>query len=147
MDDLTLPRYDIQVKESEKGTVIFDVIRKKFIVLTPEEWVRQHLVNYLINHKGYPKSLIKVESGLKYNRLQKRSDVLVYDRMGNPFLLVECKSSKVKINKEAIYQGAAYNKIIGAQYLLVTNGLIVLCANLDDLPLKWSESVPEFPES
>ena len=147
MDNLNLPRFDIQVKETEKGTVIFDIIRKKYIVLTPEEWVRQHLVNYLINHKGYPKSLIKVESGLKYNRLQKRSDVLVFDRMGKPFLLVECKSSKVKINQEAIYQGAAYNKTIGAQFLLVTNGLNVMCANLDDSQFKWSETVPEFPAS
>ena len=147
MDNLNLPRFAIRIKESEKGTVIFDVIRKKYVVLTPEEWVRQHLVHYLIDHKGYPKSLIKVESGLKYNQLQKRSDVLVFDRTGKPFLLVECKSSVIKLNRDVIYQGATYNKTIGARYLLVTNGLTILCTKIGESPDHWFDYVPEFPDN
>ncbi|MFL5728166.1 MAG: type I restriction enzyme HsdR N-terminal domain-containing protein, partial [Cytophagaceae bacterium] len=85
MQKLNLPQFDVKIQESNGKTEIFDALRKKYIVLTPEEWVRQHFVNLLIQHYNYPKSLISLESGLKYNELQKRSDIVVYDREGKPF--------------------------------------------------------------
>lgn len=86
MVKLSLPVFNINIKESAGKTVIFDVIRKKYIVLTPEEWVRQHFVHYLINHLGYAKGLIGVEQGMKYNSLLKRTDIIVFDRAGAPLV-------------------------------------------------------------
>jgi len=145
MDALNLPRFDIQVKEMEKGIAIFDVIRKKYVQLTPEEWVRQHFIHYLINQLHYPKSLMKVESGLKYNKLLKRSDILVYNRSGHPFLLVECKASGIKLDDSVIYQGATYNKSIRATYMAVTNGMHYLCAKTDVKDIVWAEELPDYP--
>ncbi len=143
---LNLPKFEIQVKEMDKGTCIFDVIRKKYIVLTPEEWVRQHFIHFLINSYKYPKSLMKVESGLKYNNLQKRSDILVYTRKGHPFLIVECKASNVKLDSKVIDQAALYNKSIGADYIIVTNGMNFRCLKTTSIIVEWVEKIPVFPK-
>jgi hypothetical protein len=124
---LNLPEFEYQLQKSEGKVWIFDVIRKKYLVLTPEEWVRQHLINYFINHLHYPKSLIKVEGGLRYNQLQKRSDVLVYNREGNPWMIVECKSYDVALDASSVKQVAVYNATVGAPYLALTNGLKHIC--------------------
>src|SRR4051812_45776443 len=99
MEQLNLPPYQFKLKKTGEQIRIFDSIRKKYVVLTPEEWVRQNFLQYLIREKNFPSSLIAVEAGLKYNQLQKRTDVLVYDKTGSPFLLVECKASSVKITQ------------------------------------------------
>lgn len=130
----------------DKGTCIFDVIRKKYIVLTPEEWVRQHFIHFLINSYKYPKSLMKVESGLKYNNLQKRSDIQVYTRKGHPFLVVECKASNVKLDSKVIDQAALYNKSIGADYIIVTNGMNFRCLKTTSIIVEWVEKIPVFPK-
>jgi len=143
---LNLPKFEIQVKEMDKGTCIFDVIRKKYIVLTPEEWVRQHFIHFLINSYKYPKSLMKVESGLKYNNLQKRSDIQVYTRKGHPFLIVECKASNVKLDSKVIDQAALYNKSIGADYIIVTNGMNFRCLKTTSIIVEWVEKIPVFPK-
>lgn len=143
---LNLPKFEIQVKEMDKGTCIFDVIRKKYIVLTPEEWVRQHFIHFLINSYKYPKSLMKVESGLKYNNLQKRSDIQVYTRKGHPFLVVECKASNVKLDSKVIDQAALYNKSIGADYIIVTNGMNFRCLKTTSIIVEWVEKIPVFPK-
>ncbi len=146
MDVLNLPRFEIQVKELEKGTSIFDVIRKKYIVLTSEEWVRQHFIHFLINSYQYPKSLMKVESGLVYNTLQKRSDIVVYSRTGHPFLLVECKASYLKLGSKVIDQAAAYNKSLGAEYIIVTNGMNFRCLTTNREGIEWMEKIPPYPK-
>ncbi|MGI9544305.1 MAG: type I restriction enzyme HsdR N-terminal domain-containing protein, partial [Cyclobacteriaceae bacterium] len=110
---------------------IFDPIRKKFVVLTPEEWVRQHLINYLTSVLGYPKSLIKVESSLKYNKLSKRSDIMVYDRTGAPFIVIECKAPTVVLGPEVFEQASVYNKSKQAKYISVSNGLKHYCCEID----------------
>ena len=102
---------------------IFDVIRKKFIVLTPEEWVRQHVVQFLLEEKNYPKSLINVEKVLKVNGLRKRYDVVVYNSDGSIFILVECKAPEIKIAQATFDQIATYNMTLNAKFLMVTNGL------------------------
>jgi predicted type IV restriction endonuclease len=102
---------------------IFDEIRKKFVVLTPEEWVRQHVVKYLLLEKKYPKSLINVEKLVKVNGLNKRYDIVVFQPNGEIFLLIECKAPEVAISQQTFDQIARYNLKLNAQYLMVTNGL------------------------
>ncbi len=119
MKPLKLPEYEFRVENNQ----IFCLIRKKWVVLTPEEWVRQHFLNLLINHLDYPKGLFKLEQSIKYFKNQKRSDITVLDRDGQVFLLVECKSPDVKLNAKVVGQVAAYNKILDARYLSITNGL------------------------
>ena len=127
MTPLNLPSFDVKVKKSEGKVWIFDGSRKKFVVLTPEEWVRQHFVNFLIREHRYPKSLFRFEGSLSYNTLQKRSDILVYDRAGKPWMLIECKSPAIKLSQKAFNQVAIYNMTIGAKYLAVTNGMVHYC--------------------
>jgi predicted type IV restriction endonuclease len=130
MIKLALPEVELQYQIKENKTFVFDVIRKKYIMLTPEEWVRQHFVHYLLKN-NYPKSLINVESGLNYNHMQKRSDVIVYDRQGEPFLLIECKASSVLLSQQAVNQALMYNYILKSKYLAVTNGLQHLYYKID----------------
>ncbi|QCK16188.1 type I restriction enzyme HsdR N-terminal domain-containing protein [Mangrovivirga cuniculi] len=126
MIKLNLPGYNIKTKRESGKEFIWDIVRKKFLVLTPEEYVRQNFIRYLIHDLNYPASLINIEGGLKVNVRQKRSDALVY-RQGNPFMLIECKAPEVKITKEVFEQAAMYNKTIGAKYLMLTNGLNHFC--------------------
>jgi predicted type IV restriction endonuclease len=146
MYQLNLPRYEPSLKKEEGKVWIFDVIRKKFIVLTPEEWVRQHFIHYLIDELKYPKSLFRIEGSLTYNKLQKRSDILVFDRNGKPWMLIECKSPTIKLNQKAFNQVAVYNMTIGAKYLAVTNGMahfVCEAAMLGQEP-RFLESFPSF---
>lgn len=128
---LNFPTYSFKLKEEAEKTFIFDAIRKKWLVLTPEEWVRQHMIEYLIQEKKYPKSLIQLEGGLKVNTLQKRSDILIYDSYGKPLLLVECKADTVKITQGVFEQIAAYNTQLQVRYLVVSNGLHHYCCEMD----------------
>lgn len=123
MQKLNFPTYSFRLKNRENKRLIFDDIRKKFVVLQPEEWVRQHCVNYLVEHKKYPKSLINVEKELKINGLSKRYDIVVYNPNGSIHLIVECKSPKITINQDAFDQIARYNLTLNASYLMVTNGI------------------------
>ena len=120
---LNLPSYPFKLKEEAGNYFIFDEIRKKFILLTPEEWVRQHVVQYLINEKKYPRSLIKLEGGLKLNSLQKRTDILFFNSDGKKTLLVECKAPHIPITQETFDQIARYNFIHRVKWLMVSNGL------------------------
>jgi hypothetical protein len=119
--------FDATLKKEQGKVYIFDNIRKKYLVLTPEEWVRQHFINYLIQDHKYPKSLIRIEGGVSYNKLQKRSDILIYNRQGKPWMLIECKSPTIKLSQKAFNQVAVYNMTIGAKYVAVTNGIIHYC--------------------
>ena len=110
MDNFIFPTFDYKTKRIHGKTSIFDLVRKKYIQLTPEEWVRQHLIQFLINQLNYPKSLIAVEDGHKVNKMAKRSDVVVYDRNGKIFMLIECKSAKVKLTQKSMDQASLYNQ-------------------------------------
>jgi hypothetical protein len=110
-------------KNSENKVSIFDDIRKKFILLTPEEWVRQHTVQFLLQDKKYPKSHLNVEKLIKVNSLHKRYDIVVFQPNGTIFLLIECKAPEVKITQNTFDQIARYNLKLNAKYLMVTNGL------------------------
>lgn len=143
---LNLPVYQFKTKQEGERTYIFDAIRKKYLVLTPEEWVRQNFIQYLINEKQFPKSLIAIEAGLKYNQLQKRLDVLVYNKEGAPHLIIECKAPEVKITQDVFDQVARYNFIFKAKYLVVTNGLQHFCCemNYTDNSFQYIEQIPAF---
>lgn len=123
MINLNLPPFEYKVKKEDGKVWIFDVLRKKYIILTPEEWVRQHFVNYMTEQLSYPRALIKVEGGLTYNQLQKRSDIVVFDREGKPWMIVECKSADCKLSPATLRQASVYNATLKAKYLVVTNGL------------------------
>ncbi|VAW45602.1 hypothetical protein MNBD_GAMMA03-129 [hydrothermal vent metagenome] len=132
MQTLNLPSYNFKITHKEEGDFIFDVIRKKNILLTPEEWVRQHIIHYLHKNLGYPKGLLKVESGVMYNARMKRSDIIIYDRKGSPSILVECKAPSVKINQSTVEQAAMYNRTLNASVIILTNGVVHYTFKLDD---------------
>lgn len=123
MQKLNFPDFSFRFKNSENKVLVFDEIRKKFIVLTPEEWVRIHIVQFLMIEKNYPKSLINVEKVIKINGLIKRYDVVVFQPDGSIFLVVECKQPNVPISQTVFDQIARYNLTLKAEYLMVTNGL------------------------
>ena len=123
MQALNFPKYSFRFKNKENKLSIFDGIRKKFVVLQPEEWVRQHCVLYLIKVKNYPKSLINVEKELSINGLKKRYDIVIFNTDGSIHLIVECKAPSVSINQDTFDQVARYNLKLNATYLMVTNGL------------------------
>jgi len=120
---LSFPDYQFCLKNKENKTHIFDLVRKKFVVLTPEEWVRQHTLHYLTTALKYPISHINVEKELIVNNLKKRYDIVVYNTQGKIQVLVECKAPKIKITQNTFDQIARYNMVLNANYLMVTNGL------------------------
>jgi predicted type IV restriction endonuclease len=145
VNQLNLPSITPNLKKEQGKVFIFDIIRKKYVVLTPEEWVRQHFVQHLIQNLHYPKSLFRIESSLTYNRRQKRSDILIRDREGKPWMLVECKSDAIKLTQNAFNQIAVYNMTIGATYLAVTNGMVHYCWRAPELG-KEAVFLDKFPE-
>ena len=146
MQPLNFSDYKFRFKNSENKVAIFDEIRKKFIILTPEEWVRQHVIQFLIVEKKYPKSYINVEKVLKINNLTKRYDVVVFNSDGSLFLLVECKSADVKIAQATFDQIARYNLTLKANYLMVTNGLNHYYCEMDfeKESYRFLEELPTF---
>lgn len=123
MMPLNFPKYQFRFKNTEKKVHIFDEIRKRFIVLTPEEWVRQHCVNFLMTNLNIPKSFINVEKEVKVNTLSKRYDIITFNPDGSAHLIVECKAPKVAITQDTFDQIARYNLTLQASFLMVTNGL------------------------
>jgi hypothetical protein len=120
---LKYPSFQVKVKNNNGQTKIFDPIRKKWFVLTPEEWVRQHVLNYLIQVKKYPASLISIEKEISLNGLKKRYDIVIYKKDLNPFLIVECKAPFVNLDITTIEQAQRYNLIVKGNYLMITNGI------------------------
>jgi hypothetical protein len=143
---LNFPEYNFNIKTEKDVNYVFDIIRKKWLLLTPEEWVRQHTVQFLIQEKQYPASLIALERGLAVHSRKKRFDVLVFNTEGEPVLLVECKRPGVKINQEVFDQIALYNAVFNAKILLVTNGLNHLCVqyNPDHTHYQFLNDIPDF---
>ena len=123
MQKLNFPNYAFRFKNTGDKISVFDEIRKKFVLLAPEEWVRQHVVCYLMQQKNFPKSHINVEKVLKLNGLTRRYDVVVFNPDGSILLLVECKAPVITIAQETFNQIARYNMSLNAEYMMVTNGL------------------------
>ncbi len=143
---LNFKKYNFRFKNNENKVQIFDVVRKKFVQLQPEEWVRQHVVHFLIEEKNYPLSLINVEKQLTINSLKKRYDIVIFNPDGSIELLVECKAPKIKITQNTFNQIATYNMQLNANYLMVTNGLQHLYCKMDFIEEKYTflRQIPDF---
>ena len=131
MQQLNFPAYKFKLKAEDKRTQIFDAVRKKYVSLTPEEWVRQHVIAFLINEKGFPASLIAVEVSLNRGTKKQRADIVIYTNDGKPRMIVECKAPEVKITQDVFFQIARYNAPLKMNYLLVTNGLQHFCCKME----------------
>lgn len=122
--ELKYPSFNVRLKEGGKDKIqVFDTIRKKWLLLTPEEWVRQHVVNFFITYYNYPASLISLEKEIELNGIKKRYDVVVYTKELKPFIIVECKAPGVDLTAEVLDQAARYNLILNVEYVFITNGL------------------------
>ena len=143
---LNFPSYPFKIKQEASVNYIFDEIRRKYLVLTPEEWVRQHVVQYIIKEKGYPKALIKLEGGLKLNSLQKRTDIVVFNTQGEKILLVECKAPTVRITQNTFDQIARHNIIHKVPLLFVSNGLqhYACKINISTRDYHFVENLPHY---
>lgn len=117
-------------------------------MLTPEEWVRQHLIEFLVNEKSFPRNLLHIEAGLKLNTLQKRADVVAYNLEKKPVFIAECKAPFIEISQKTFDQIAAYNMTLQVPYLLVTNGLIHLCCHINHKEKKYTflEDIPTYKQ-
>ena len=148
MQELNLPSYPFNVKRDADVLQIFDIIRKKWVVLQPEEWVRQHVVWYLIEEKGYPASLIAIEKSLLVNKLQKRFDIVLHNNHGKPLIIVECKAPGIKISEDTLHQALRYNSIIRAPYIFLTNGLEMYYGKLNftDASFSYIKDIPFYKE-
>ncbi len=145
---LNLPTYSFRIEQQSGKKLIFDEIRKKSLVLTPEEWVRQNFIRFMIEEKKYPASLLAIETGLKLNRNQFRADLLVYDRRGKPLLIVEFKAPSVKISQLAFDQITRYNMTFQVPYLIVSNGLSHYCCkvNPEEQTYAFLKEIPTFDQ-
>lgn len=123
MPPLNFPAYAFSLKNEDGKEFIFDPIRKKWFVLTPEEWVRQHVIAYLVQTEKLPASLIAVERLIKYNKLNKRFDLLLFNKLGKPQMLIECKAPEIKLSTETLFQIATYNTLFKVPFLYITNGI------------------------
>ena len=148
MQQLNFPQYSFRLGQHLGHTTIFDPQRKRFVALTPEEWVRQHLIRYLVDEKNVPPTLLASERGLKINGMHKRFDLLAFSTDGKPLLIVECKAPEVKLCEETFHQPVRYNLALKAHYLLISNGLDHHMARVDYLTsqLQFLQTIPDFGE-
>ncbi|WP_031526598.1 type I restriction enzyme HsdR N-terminal domain-containing protein [Dyadobacter crusticola] len=147
MESLNLPAFAYKVKQVNGKPHIFDIIRRKFVTLTPEEWVRQHFIHLLITHYGYPKSLFAVETGMQYNSLAKRTDIMILSSNSLPFLLVECKAPFIPLTEATFAQISRYNFTIQPQFLAVTNGMSHYCFKAVDGQISFMDDFPAYREN
>lgn len=148
MHALNFPRFQFRMKEENGRNLIFDPVRKKYVALTPEEWVRQHLIAYLLMIKNVPLSLMGVEKQLLVNRMPKRFDVTVFSRQGRPLVLAECKAPTVELTEKVFDQIARYNLELQADYCIVTNGIATICCRMDyrNNAYVFIKEIPGFEE-
>ena len=143
---LSFPNYEFRLKKIDEKRFIFDEIRKKYIELTTEEWVRQNCIKFLINEKKYRSQLIAIEKKIILNNLTKRLDIIAYDNNGDPNLLVECKAPNIAIRQETFDQILSYNRVINSKYLMITNGIIHYYCKIDNIDNKinFLKDIPNY---
>jgi hypothetical protein len=148
VNQLNFPQIAARIESAGGQYRIYDEVRRKWLILTPEEWVRQHLIHFLRDHLGYPASLMGVEKSLKYNGMSRRSDLVVYGKDTRPLLLAECKAPDIKIDAGVFDQAARYNLQYQVPYLLVTNGMDHYFCMMDFATATWKfqEKIPRFLE-
>ncbi|MBK7214629.1 MAG: type I restriction enzyme HsdR N-terminal domain-containing protein [Bacteroidales bacterium] len=148
MVKLNFPSFEFKMIVKENQDWIFDPIRKKYVRLTPEEWVRQHLISYLLETREVPAGLLGVEKQISVNRLSRRFDVCIFGRNGLPLLLGECKAPSIAITSEVFDQAARYNLVLKANYFIITNGLDIFCCKMDfeNKRYLFLDEIPVFSE-
>jgi len=148
MQKLNLPEYSFKFKNQEGKPFIFDSFRKKYVRLTPEEWVRQNFVQFLVDAKNYSPALIVVEAGVKVNNNPQRADLIVFDRSANPILVAEFKAPEVKITQQTFDQIVRYNMQLKVKFLIVSNGLQHYCCSIDYVGNSYAflPDIPDFVE-
>ena len=148
MPELNLPSFDKKVIQKEGKPFIFDIIRRQYVALTPEEWVRQHFVHFLISEKGYPQSLMANEVQLKLNGMSRRCDTVAYDRTLCPRVIVEYKAPTVNITQQVFDQICRYNMVLQVDYLIVSNGLAHYCCKVDNATHTYMflKDIPSYEE-
>ena len=146
MLSLNLPIFETKLSVRDGKNVIFDIIRKRYVALTPEEWVRQHFINYLITHKGYPASLMANEVFLKLNNTQKRCDTVLYRRDLTARMIIEYKAPHIEITQAVFNQITRYNMVLKVDYLIVSNGLQHYCCKIDytNQTYTFLTDIPEY---
>lgn len=146
MYELNLPKYGIKIKNDKGHQTIFDVLRRKYVALTPEEWVRQHFVHFLIEHKGYPKALMANEIQLTIGSKKLRCDSVLYDRTLKPRMIIEYKAPTVSITQKVFDQITIYNMLLHVDYLVVSNGIKHYCCRMDYANQKYLflEDIPDY---
>ncbi len=144
MIKIEYPPFQPKIKTEDAKEFIFDAVRKRWVVLTPEEWVRQNFLQYLIQIKKYPTSLIAVEKAIKLGELKKRFDVVVYDRNSKPWMIVECKEMDVTLNKAVLDQVLRYNISLNVPYLVITNGSYCMAMQLDANRMEALDTLPDL---
>ncbi len=142
--ELNLPSFEFRIREEGQRKQIFDSLRKRFVALTPEEWVRQHFIRFLTEAKRYPASLINVERGVKIISGTKRTDIVVHNRQGKPWMIVECKAPDMPVTEDALLQAARYNMALQATFLVLTNGMEHYCCTLQNKQIEFLDDLPEF---
>jgi hypothetical protein len=143
MIKIDYPPYQPKIKEEHNREFIFDTVRKNWVILTPEEWVRQNFLQYLIQVKNYPASLIAVEKEIKLGELKKRFDIVVYDPFTKPWMVVECKEMSVALDKTVLDQVLRYNITMQVPYLVITNGSYCMAFQCINSDLKELNALPE----
>lgn len=145
---LNLPNYDVKIRKTDNGIEIFDALRKKFLILTPEEWVRQNFTNYLIVEKRYPASLMANEATIKLNSLTRRCDTIVYNNMLEPVAICEYKNPEIVINQDTFDQIVSYNIVLKVKYLIVSNGITHYCCKIDytKMDYEFLKDIPFYDE-
>ena len=148
MYELNLPKYGIKIANENGHLTIFDVLRRKYVALTPEEWVRQHFVHYLIGHKGYPQTLMANEIQLAIGNKKLRCDSVLYDRSLKPRMIIEYKAPTVNITQKVFDQITVYNMLLHVDYLVVSNGIKPYCCQMDYDTQKYLflEDIPDYQE-
>ncbi len=146
MSELNLPSFEFRIKKIKTGFQIFDLFRKKYVKLTPEEWVRQNFLHYLIEYKSYPLALIAVETELNINQMSKRSDAIIFDIQGRPLVLIELKAPDVKINQDVFDQVAVYNSRLEVDYFMISNGMEHFFCKVDRETAQYQffEEIPDY---
>ncbi len=146
MEALNLPPYDVRLRESDGRQQIFDVLRRRYVALTPEEWVRQHFVHYLLGHKGYPKGLLCNEIELRVGDKKLRCDSLLYDRVMRPQMIIEYKAPHITIAQRVFDQISVYNMLLHVDYLVVSNGLQHYCCQMDyeQHQYRFLKDIPDY---
>ena len=132
MKELCLPAFDYKVKKQQGQMLIFDIVRKRYVVLTPEEWVRQHFIHFLVAYREFPVRLIAVEKEVAVCGLKQRFDIVGYDRQGEPYLIVECKAPTVSLSQVVFDQAFRYNLSVEARFVAITNGCELYCGEMTE---------------